>query len=61
MKVKLAQIDVIPGQIEKNLSSMFKEIERSGEYPFNNDCDVIAFPELCVGGYLIGDGGYGEG
>ncbi len=51
MKVILGQIDVIPGQIEKNLSSMFKEIERSGEYPFNNDCDVIAFPELCVGGY----------
>jgi NAD+ synthase (glutamine-hydrolysing) len=51
MKIAVAQIDVIPGRPETNLKTCL-EAQRRG---FNEGADVIAFPELCLSGYLIGD------
>ena len=49
MKVTLVQMDVVPGQIDHNLKTIFDSIDK------HLDSDIIAFPELCVGGYLVGD------
>jgi NAD+ synthase (glutamine-hydrolysing) len=51
MKVVLAQIEVFPGEIQKNLDNMWKAILQANR----DEADVIAFPELCVGGYMVGD------
>jgi NAD+ synthase (glutamine-hydrolysing) len=50
-KVALGQMRVIPGQPTKNfltLSHLVQEAKTKG-------ADMIAFPELCITGYLIGD------
>jgi NAD+ synthase (glutamine-hydrolysing) len=46
VKIALAQIDVIPNKAE--LSSMVEEAKAQR-------VDLIAFPEMCVGGYLLSD------
>jgi NAD+ synthase (glutamine-hydrolysing) len=51
MKVVLAQIEVFPGQIQKNLDNMWTAIQKAND----EGNDIIAFPELCVGGYMVGD------
>src|SRR3989338_2683285 len=51
MKIALAQMEVVPGRPKKNLETMLSMIETAK----NNAVDLIAFPELCIGGYLVGD------
>jgi NAD+ synthase (glutamine-hydrolysing) len=51
MKIALAQMDVIAGRPDKNLDSMLSMIEEAR----NSSADLIVFPEMCVGGYLLGD------
>ena len=51
MKVALAQMNVVSGQITQNLNKMKYLI---AEYDFKG-YDVIAFPELCISGYMVGD------
>lgn len=51
MKIALGQIEVVPGNPEKNVGKMLRWIE----YAKENECDLIAFPEMSVGGYLLGD------
>lgn len=51
MKVALAQLHVIPGQPERNflrMSEMVLDAKKQG-------ADLIIFPEMAVGGYLLGD------
>jgi len=51
MKISLAQIKVIPGQPSLN----FEKIKSFVMEAKNNKVDLIIFPELCVGGSLVGD------
>ncbi|MFC1853578.1 NAD(+) synthase [candidate division CSSED10-310 bacterium] len=51
MKIALAQIEVIPGQPEKNVCTMLRMIAQAKQ----EGVALIAFPEMCVGGYLLGD------
>ena len=51
MKIALAQMRVMPGMPKKNLEKMLKMIEDAKR----KGVDLIAFPEMCVGGYLLGD------
>ncbi len=51
MKIALAQMEVKPGRPKKNLENMLAMIEEAKR----QHVDLIAFPEMCVGGYLIGD------
>lgn len=51
MKIALAQMEVVPGRPKKNLETMLGMIETAKR----NAVDLIAFPEMCVGGYLVGD------
>jgi NAD+ synthase (glutamine-hydrolysing) len=51
MKIALAQLEVIPGNPEKNVENMLLLIEKAKK----ENVDLIAFPEMCIGGYLLGD------
>jgi NAD+ synthase (glutamine-hydrolysing) len=51
MKVALAQMDVKPNQPRKNLETMLRMIDDAK----SKNVDLIAFPELCISGYLVGD------
>lgn len=51
MKYALAQMHVIAGDPEKNVATMLSMIREARQ----NGCDLIVFPEMCVGGYLVGD------
>jgi len=51
MKIALAQMEVIPFRPDLNVARM-KEFVAEAE---SEGADVIAFPEMCVGGYFIGD------
>ena len=51
MKIALAQMKVIPGKPEVNVSSMKRFLDNA----VSKGCHIIAFPEMCVGGYLLGD------
>lgn len=51
MKIALGQIEVFPNQPEKNLEQMLVMIEEAKR----QGVDLIAFPEMAVGGYLVGD------
>ncbi len=51
MKIALAQIEVKPGQPNKNLARILEEIQKARE----NKSDVLVFSEMVVGGYLLGD------
>lgn len=51
MKVALAQMKVVPGMPKRNVEnmlSMISDAKRDG-------VRLIVFPEMCVGGYLLGD------
>lgn len=51
MKIAIAQIDVKPGQIKKNIENIINKINEAK----NNKTDIIVFGEMCVSGYLLGD------
>ncbi len=51
MKIALAQMEVVPNRPKRNLENMLKMIDEAKE----KKVDLIAFPEMCVGGYLLGD------
>ena len=51
MKIALAQVDVIPNKPRRNLEKMLRMIEEAKD----QNVDLIAFPEMCVGGYLLSD------
>lgn len=51
MKIALAQMEVVPGRPEINLESMLSMIEESKR----KGVDLVVFPEMAVGGYLLGD------
>ena len=51
MKISLAQMNVIPGRPKKNLETILTMIEQAK----TQNVDLIAFPELCLSGYLVGD------
>lgn len=51
MKIALAQMHVVPGRPQKNIARMLEMIQHAKQ----NKVDLIAFPEMCVGGYLVGD------
>lgn len=50
-RIALAQLEVVAGLPEKNLASMLSAIERAKAA----GAELIVFPEMCVGGYLLGD------
>ncbi len=51
MKIALAQMEVIPGKIDHNVHVMLDMITRARD----EAVDLIAFPELCVSGYILSD------
>ncbi|MGG6460064.1 MAG: nitrilase-related carbon-nitrogen hydrolase, partial [Candidatus Eiseniibacteriota bacterium] len=51
MRIALAQMNVIPNNANKNVESMIKMIEEAKA----KGVDLISFPEMCVGGYLLSD------
>lgn len=51
MTIALAQMDVIPGEPRINVDKMISMIQEAKQ----KDVDLICFPEMCVGGYLLGD------
>lgn len=57
MKVACAQIRVKPGKPEANIERMSDAIKAARQ----QGCGIIAFPEMCVGGYLLGDKWLDEG
>lgn len=51
MRIALAQMNVIPNNANKNVESMLKMIEEAKA----EGVDLISFPEMCIGGYLLSD------
>ncbi len=51
MKIALAQMKVIPGKAQENVANMLSMITEAKAKKAN----IIVFPEMCVGGYLLGD------
>ena len=51
MKVALAQMDVKANMPRQNLETMLEMIDQAKAA----GADIVAFPEMCVGGYLVGD------
>ena len=51
LRVCLAQIEVIPGNPQANTQKMLKVIEDAKK----ERADLIAFSEMCIPGYLLGD------
>ncbi len=51
MKFALAQMEVVPGKPQVNTDKMLEMIEDAKKL----GVEVIVFPEMCVGGYLLGD------
>jgi NAD+ synthase (glutamine-hydrolysing) len=51
VKVALAQVDVVPNRPVKNVERMLDMVARAKEA----SVDLIVFPEMCIGGYLLSD------
>lgn len=51
LKISLCQMPVVPGRLDLNAQYIIKEIKAAPE----RGVDIIAFPEMCVTGYLVGD------
>jgi len=51
MKIALAQMKVIPGRPKVNLRTMLSMIDQAKK----KKVDLVIFPEMAVGGYLVGD------
>jgi NAD+ synthase (glutamine-hydrolysing) len=52
LAIRLAQIEVEPGLPDRNATRVLRAVEAA----VRDGIDVLALPELCVPGYLIGDG-----
>ena len=50
-RIGLAQMDVKAGRPDQNVARMLEMIEEARERAL----DLVAFPELCVPGYIVGD------
>lgn len=50
-RMMLGQIRVEPGRIDANMGRIRRDLERARDGGFHG----VAFPELCVSGYLLGD------
>ncbi len=50
-KVALAQLEVKAGMPERNVAEMLRLIKEAKA----DGADIVVFPEMCVGGYLLGD------
>jgi NAD+ synthase (glutamine-hydrolysing) len=51
LKISLNQMPVIPGRPDLNAKYIIGEIAEAAK----NNVDILAFPEMCVSGYVIGD------
>lgn len=52
MPIHAVQMDITPGQPEKNLKRVLQLVERAG----NEDPEgLVVFPEMTIPGYFIGD------
>ena len=51
MRVALAQMNVVANQPERNVDTMLRMIEEAK----GDQVDLVAFPEMCIGGYLLAD------
>lgn len=51
MKIRLIQLDVAPGRPEHNTNAILSHIEQARQ----DHVDLLALPEMCVPGYLLGD------
>lgn len=51
MKIALAQMEVIPGFVDKNIGKMLDMIQQAK----TEQVDLIVFPELCISGYVLSD------
>jgi len=51
MNIALAQIDIKAGNPEANVAKMLEYIEMAKK----KNADIVTFPEMSIGGYLIGD------
>jgi NAD+ synthase (glutamine-hydrolysing) len=51
MKIALAQMEVVPGLPERNFTTLRGFVHRARDA----GCRIVAFPEMCIGGYLLGD------
>lgn len=51
MKIRLVQLDVIPGQPASNGQQILEHIDQARR----DQIDLLLLPEMCVPGYLIGD------
>lgn len=51
MKIALAQMEVIPGKLDRNTLKMLDMITRAKTAAV----DLIVFPELCISGYILSD------
>ncbi len=50
-KIALAQIEVVPGEPERNTTKIIAFINKA----LSENVDLLIFPELCIPGYLLGD------
>jgi NAD+ synthase (glutamine-hydrolysing) len=51
MKVACAQMRVVPGRPDLNFATINRFVTQAKD----QGCAIIALPEMCVGGYLLGD------
>lgn len=51
MKIAMGQMNVLAGQMSKNVTKMLEMIEQAKQ----EKADLIIFPELCITGYLLAD------
>jgi NAD+ synthase (glutamine-hydrolysing) len=51
MRIALAQMEVVAGRPDKNLETMLSMIDGAKR----KSADLIAFPEMCIGGYILSD------
>jgi len=51
MKISLAQMDIVPGKPHKNVEKLLDFIKEAKD----QKADIVAAPEMCIGGYMIGD------
>lgn len=51
MKILIAQMEVVPGNPEKNFSTVKNFVEEG----VRRKADLVVFPEMCVPGYLLAD------
>ncbi|OGI03618.1 MAG: NAD(+) synthase [Candidatus Margulisbacteria bacterium GWF2_38_17] len=51
MKIALGQIKIIPNNAEKNITRILEMVRQAKE----QEVDLIVFPEMAIGGYMLGD------